>query len=182
MKQLTSWIVFASLLLMLGSVVLSIVRPDLRTWPRLRGASWRTLCMSIISHIGWLGVLALGIIDRNSFIFNHWARFLIGGPLMASGGFVALWAVRILGLHRTHGLEGELVRSGPYRYSRNPQYLGSVVGYVGYAVLCNSGLTLIGAVLFSSCLLLAPFAEEPWLSDLLGAPYEEYKAKVPRFL
>ena len=182
MKPLVFWIVFASLILNGVSVVLSIVRPDLRIWPPPRKGSWQFVCNGILSYTGMLGVVVLGIIDWNSFILTHWARFPIGGLLMAAGGSFALWGFTTLGVHASQGLGGELVRTGPYRYSRNPQYVGTVPVLIGYAILCNSGVALVAAVLASGWFVLVPFAEEPWLREQLGAPYEEYATQVPRFL
>jgi len=129
-----------------------------------------------------LGIVVLGIVDWNSFIFRHWARFLVGGLLMAVGGSFALWAFTTLGARASQGLGDELVSSGPYRYSRNPQYVGTIPVLIGYAIICNSGLALVAAVLASGWFVLVPFAEEPWLRTQLGTPYEEYVAQVPRFL
>ena len=87
-----------------------------------------------------------------------------------------------MGVTASQGFGGPLLVSGAYRYSRNPQYVGTVAGLLGYGVLCNSALTLVAVLLSSSWYLLAPFAEEPWLRERLGAPYEEYAASVRRYL
>jgi protein-S-isoprenylcysteine O-methyltransferase Ste14 len=47
-------------------------------------------------------------------------------------------AVNALSLHATSGLAGELVTDGPYRYSRNPQYVAYIAIVLGYAVSCLS--------------------------------------------
>jgi hypothetical protein len=56
--------------------------------------------------------------------------------------------------------------------------LGSMLGY---GVICNSILTLLSVVLWSSWHLLAPFAEEPW-REHPGAPFAEFAATVRRYL
>ena len=134
-----------------------------------------------MSFTGLLGLVVLGIIDWNSFALHHWARFLVGGLLMACG-FFALWGYLTLGAHASQGLGGDLVTTGPYRYSRNPQYVGTVPAVLGYAIICNSILALITALLVGGGFILVPFAEEPWCREHLGAAYEEYAAKVPRFI
>ena len=134
-----------------------------------------------MSFTGLLGLVVLGIIDWNSFALQHWARVLVGGLLMA-GGFFALWGYLTLGAHASQGLGGDLVTTGPYRYSRNPQYVGTIPAVLGYAIICNSILALITALLVSGWFVLVPFAEESWCREHLGAAYEEYAANVPRFI
>lgn len=179
-KQLLFWIVSGAVLLNSTTVVLSIVRPDMRIWPPPRRDSWQYLYNGVMSFAGLLGVVALGIIDWNSFALHHSARYLVGGLLMACG-FFALWGYLTLGVDASQGLGGELVTTGPYRYSRNPQYVGTIPAVLGYAVICNSILALGTAVLVSGWFVLVPFAEESWCREHLGAAYEEYAAKVPRF-
>jgi protein-S-isoprenylcysteine O-methyltransferase Ste14 len=180
MKQLLFWIVCTAVLLNSATVALSIVRPDLRVWPPPRRDSWQFVYNGIVSFTGLLGVVPLGILDWNSFTFDHSARFLVGGLLMA-GGLFALWGYLTLGAEASRGLGGELVISGPYRYSRNPQYVGTIPAVLGFAVICNSRLALIAALLVSGLFVLVPFAEESWCREHLGAAYEAYAAKVPRF-
>ena len=52
--------------------------------------------------------------------------------------------------------------------------------YVSVAILCNSAPGFATALLASVWMALIPFSEEPWLREKLGAPYEEYAARVPR--
>lgn len=182
MKELMFSLVIVTLLLNGGSLGFSIVRPDLRIWPPPRRNSWQFVYNAILTYTALLGVVLLGIIDWNGFIFDDRARLVVGVVLMAAGGSFALWGFVTLGVHASQGLGGGLVTNGPYRYSRNPQYVGTIPVLIGYAILCNSALTLVAAVLASSWFVLVPFAEEPWLRDQLGTAYEEYSAKVPRFL
>jgi len=53
---------------------------------------------------------------------------------------------------------------------------------MGWAVLAASVLTLLAALGGATALILAPFAEEPWLLKRYGAAYEEYRRAVPRFI
>jgi protein-S-isoprenylcysteine O-methyltransferase Ste14 len=180
-KQLLFWIVLVAILGNTATVALSIVRPELRVWPPPRKSSWQYLYNGVMSFTGLLGVVALGIVDWNSFVLHHGARFLVGGVLVACGLF-GLWGYLTLGVPASHGLGGDVVTSGPYRYSRNPQYVGTIAAVLGYAILCNSILALVAALLVSGWFVLVPFGEEPWCRDHLGAAYEEYSQRVPRFL
>ena len=80
------------------------------------------------------------------------------------------------------GNPGDLIDSGAYRHCRNPQYIGAITGFVGYALMCNSALALVASGFVALQFILMPFSEEPWLRDGLGAPYEAYCGRVPRFL
>lgn len=106
----------------------------------------------------------------------------MGVPTFLAGGAFALWGFFGLGVTASQGLGGPLLARGAYRYSRNPQYVGTVAVLLGYAVICNSSLTLVAVLPWSAWYLLAPLAEEPWLHERLGAPYAEYAATVRRYL
>ncbi len=180
MKQLLFWVVLAAVLLNSATLVLSIVRPDLRVWPPPRRDSWQYFYNGAMSFTGLLGLVTLGILDWNSFALHGSSRFFPGGMLMACGLF-ALWGYLALGVRASQGLGGELVTTGPYRYSRNPKYVGTIPAVLGYAIICNSTLALVTAMLISVWFILVPFAEESWCRENLGAPYEAYAARVPRF-
>ena len=74
------------------------------------------------------------------------------------------------------------MESGPYRVSRNPQYVGDIALLLGWGVACNSLLTWLLCLLGVAWFALAPLAEEPWLRERYGPPYEAYRGRVSRFL
>ena len=180
MTALLFWLFTAAVFLNYVTVGWSIARPDRRVWPAPGRDSWQFVYNGVVSYGGLLGVVVLGIVDRNSLGVDHWARFVVGGLLMTCGLF-ALWGYVTLGAQGSQGLGEDLVASGPYRYSRNPQYVGTVPAVIGYAILCNSTLALLEAILVSGWFLLVPFAEESWCRERL-ASYEDYVQQVPRFL
>ena len=185
MTALLFWAVVASLVVSNGMLVYSILRPEQRFWPppdppsRRRGLTRFTW---VLGPFAIVGVLVLGVLDWDGFVLHHWSRFVVGACLMAPGSAFALWGYFGLGVHASQGNLGTLIASGAYRYSRNPQYLGTIVGLLGWVLISNSALTLVGWLLWTMWFLLAPFAEEPWLRERLGASYEAYAARVPRFL
>ena len=99
-----------------------------------------------------------------------------------NNGAFALAGYRTLGVEISTGTVGGLEIRGPYRSSRNPQYVVTAGGLIGAALIANSGLFLIGAIAWCSWFLLAPIAEESWLRSLLGSPYEEYLSRTRRYL
>jgi protein-S-isoprenylcysteine O-methyltransferase Ste14 len=76
-----------------------------------------------------------------------------------------------------------IVRSGPYRFSRNPIYLAFSLLQLGIGVWVNSLwllATLVGAVALMQCVVIP--AEERYLERRFGAQYLDYKASVRRWL
>ena len=126
--------------------------------------------------------MLLGLLDWNSLIFSASVRFSLGILFIAGGLSFASWGLWTLGTHASLGLGGEFVVTGPYRWSRNPEYVGDIVALLGYAILCNSLLVLVAAALGESWFVLAPFAEEPWLRERFGTHYDEYVRNVSRFV
>jgi protein-S-isoprenylcysteine O-methyltransferase Ste14 len=76
----------------------------------------------------------------------------------------------------------ELTRTGPYAYTRNPLYVGSIMIAFGFAVAAASWIIMVAlAVLFAAIYLPTIRSEELYLREHF-AGFEEYAAKVPRLL
>jgi len=76
-----------------------------------------------------------------------------------------------------------LVSDGAFSYSRNPIYLGTVVGGVGAGAALESVVVVGYAVLLWVVYhVLMVYKEEPALSEKLGEEHEEYCEDVPRWL
>ena len=76
-----------------------------------------------------------------------------------------------------------IVRTGPYRFSRNPIYLAFSLFQLGVAVWVNSLwllATLVGAVALIHSIVIP--REEQYLERRFGAQYLDYKASVRRWL
>jgi len=76
-----------------------------------------------------------------------------------------------------------LVRSGPYRWVRNPMYLGVLAIIVGQAILLRSA-ELIGYALVVWLIvhLFVVSVEEPSLRRQYGESYEAYLRAAPRWI
>jgi len=76
-----------------------------------------------------------------------------------------------------------VVSSGPYRWSRNPMYVGLTALYTGLAVLLNAGWPLILLPLVLTALwFFAIRREERYLTHAFGDQYIEYQRRVRRWL
>src|SRR2546422_3824378 len=76
-----------------------------------------------------------------------------------------------------------IVRTGPYRFSRNPIYLAFSLLQLGIAIWVNSLwllATLVGAVALIHFVVIR--REEQYLERRFGAPYLNYRASVRRWL
>jgi protein-S-isoprenylcysteine O-methyltransferase Ste14 len=76
-----------------------------------------------------------------------------------------------------------IVRTGPYRFGRNPIYLAFSLLHLGIAIWVNSLwliATLIAAVALMALVVIP--REERYLEGKFGAEYLDYKAAVRRWL
>ena len=76
-----------------------------------------------------------------------------------------------------------VVTNGPFRFTRNPMYLGLTAGYFGLALLVNQAwpVVLLPAVLVALTTLVIE-REERHLARTFGAEYDAYRARVRRWL
>jgi protein-S-isoprenylcysteine O-methyltransferase Ste14 len=119
------------------------------------------------------------------FIFAA-AYFWFASPTWASlgAGFaVALVGVVIRALASGHiRKNAELATTGPYAYTRNPLYLGSIIIAVGFIIAARNIWIGIGALaMFAFIYLPVITAEEKYLRSAFPG-YEQYATEVPRFL
>jgi hypothetical protein len=101
---------------------------------------------------------------------------LAGVGLCASGLVLRGWASGHLMKEKT------LARSGPYRFTRNPLYLGNFI--IGISVTTASRSWWMVAVFFLYFLLFYPAVlkrEANRMKALFPQEYEKYKSKVPLF-
>jgi hypothetical protein len=76
-----------------------------------------------------------------------------------------------------------LATTGPYRYTRNPLYLGSAVLAVGFVVAAADWLmAALVVAMFAGVYLPVIQREEAFLRTRFGAVFDEYARTVPRLL
>ncbi len=163
-------------------VAISIFFPKYRVWPPPKKYSWQFWISWIFATIGMLGTPLLGLLDFNSLGGWHWIYFLIGCLSLVTGSIITIWGITTLSEHQSLGLKGKIITDGPYRYSRNPQYLGFIILYSGLILMTFSFMVLVTGLMIIALFFILPFSEEPWLLGEYGKAYEDYCAKVPRFI
>lgn len=169
------------LLITLAGTLWSLAFPDRRIWPPPHRYSWQ----HVLSWACFFAVCGLNTVllflDWNSWIFKSDLRFVVGIPVTLLGGFLAVWGVAALGVVNSSGLKGGFVAAGPYRFTRNPQYLGDNILFFGVSIIANSLLLWITHALLILIFVMAPLIEERWLEDQYGQAYREYRRAIPRF-
>jgi len=111
--------------------------------------------------------------------------FAIGGLLVAAAALLRTWGTSYLQAdvmrdRRVH--TDRLLADGPYRYVRNPLYLGNILMAIGIGFMASrTGFVIlsVGMTVFVIRLLLR---EESELSRDQGEPYRRYSAAVPRLV
>jgi protein-S-isoprenylcysteine O-methyltransferase Ste14 len=114
---------------------------------------------------------------------------VIAGTLMLCVGFfLPQWASKIFAEEKTEILPRSatnraLVTRGPFRFSRNPMYLGLVTMLVGVALTLGTAPMFVSAVLFFALMnfIFIPFEEEKMGRQFKNA-FDAYKNRVRRWL
>ena len=163
-------------------VAISIFFPKYRVWPPPKKYSWQFLISWIFTTVGMLGTPLLGFLDFNSLGGWHWIYFLIGCLPIVTGSIITIWGIMTLSEYQSLGLKGNIITDGPYQYSRNPQYLGFILLYSGLILTTFSFMVLVTGLSLIAMFFILPFSEEPWLLQEHGKAYEDYVAKIPRFI
>lgn len=109
----------------------------------------------------------------------------VGIVCALAGAALRTWGTAYLGAGtvKAHTFQGNgVVADGPYRYVRNPLYLGTVIHVLALALLMppsGAVFTIVVLAFFQIRLILG---EEAFLAVKLGEPYLAYCARVPRLL
>jgi len=100
-----------------------------------------------------------------------WRTIAIGLLIAAAGEALRVWAAGHLEKGR------EVTKSGPYRFTGHPLYLGSTLIGAGFAVASNSVAVAVLAVLYLGLTLGAAIrSEEAGLRAKFGDEYVAYRA------
>jgi protein-S-isoprenylcysteine O-methyltransferase Ste14 len=133
--------------------------------------SWSRIATRMRVPIGFLFAAAYFWFAR-----PLWSFIAIGAVFIAAGLAVRAAASGHIRKNR------ELTTTGPYAYTRNPLYLGSILIAIGFVIAARNVWIAVGAmVMFLVIYLPVIQAEEKYLRSAF-AGYDQYAAQVPRFL
>jgi protein-S-isoprenylcysteine O-methyltransferase Ste14 len=133
-----------------------------------------------------LGALLLQRFLPLPFIAQPWASIL-GVMVLIVSQFFGLPALRSMLTARTspnpNRPTSTLIYSGPYRFTRNPMYIGLTLMFAGLSIVfrLSWGLVLLPVVVWLiTAWVIVP--EENYLAAKFGAAYADYKSRVHRWL
>lgn len=111
----------------------------------------------------------------------------VGGAVWFAGFGLAAMAIREFRRAgtdvRTHTPTAAVVETGPFAFSRNPIYVGALIGLAGAAVVFDSLWVLAMLLPFGLVVRYGVVArEEAYLERKFGDAYRAYQARVRRWL
>ena len=99
-----------------------------------------------------------------------WETWIAGLAIALAGEALRVWAAGHLDKGR------EVTRSGPYRWTRHPLYVGSSIIALGVVIASRSALVaVIGIAYVGITIPMAIRAEEAFLRRTFGATYDLYQ-------
>jgi protein-S-isoprenylcysteine O-methyltransferase Ste14 len=111
---------------------------------------------------------------------------IVAGALVAAIGMVLrIWGAAYLGYGTVHHAQmqaGVVMADGPYRYVRNPLYLGGWCMLAAMAFVMPPTGALFAMTLITIFLLRLILAEEVFLTVQIGESYIAYRNAVPRLI
>ena len=128
----------------------------------------------------WVLTLPLGGIDRTALLITGWM-------LVIAGILLLMWAMLTFARARTAIYPSRpaltIVATGPFRFSRNPMYVGFSAAYIGLSLLMSMAwpLVVLPLVLLSLYTLVIR-REEHYLGHAFGDEYAAYRSRVRRWL
>ena len=118
-----------------------------------------------------------------------------GAPIIhPAGALLLVWGYlqyRLIGMYRVANGGGgpgldvppkSIVTGGPYRYTRNPMYLGHLIFMAGLAVGFTSGLAAALLAFHAVWFHRRVLRDEARLEARFGSPYLAYMSQVKRWI
>jgi protein-S-isoprenylcysteine O-methyltransferase Ste14 len=135
------------------------------------GDTWSRVARRIRVPVGFIFAVAFVLLARPT------RNSLIAGTLVMIPGLV------LRGLASGHvQKDKQLTTSGPYAYTRNPLYLGSLIMAAGFAIAARSWwIVAIMLVMFAVIYVPVIAGEERYLRRTFPE-YDDYARHVPRML
>jgi protein-S-isoprenylcysteine O-methyltransferase Ste14 len=154
-------------------IILGFWAPWIESWDlgkRISLLEWIALQISRIGIVNFTAAVPVVIVFAALFA--------------AAGVLFRVWGTAYLGpatVNSTQMHAGGVIADGPYRYVRNPLYLGLWCMAAAMAFLMPASGALFAMMLLTIFLLRLTLAEEAFLSAQLGDPYQAYLRSAPRF-
>ena len=150
----------------------------------LRALTYSALFIGLLLVYLPARVLSRGGIVRPA---ENGVQQVLGLTIATAGGLLALWCILTFvaigrGTPAPFDPPRRLVIRGPYRFVRNPMYIGAGLALAGAALYSGSfSLLAYAAVFLLATHLLVVAYEEPALRQSFGKEYEAYCSRVRRW-
>lgn len=155
-------------------VAIAVWAPWVKPWDiKLRMSTLEWLAL----EIGRTGIVTFAVAVPVVIIF--------GIILATIGAVLRVWGAAYLGydvVHDEHMQAGGVMAAGPYRYVRNPLYLGGWFMMAAISLLLTPSGALFMVVLVALFYLRLILGEEAFLVTQLDEPYQQYLRAVPRIV
>jgi protein-S-isoprenylcysteine O-methyltransferase Ste14 len=153
------------------------------TTPRPTALPWPPLLLAAVVVISWVAGLLFPLPWPG---LDDLAARLVGYGLGAAGIALMIWALVTLQRAGTtfepHRGADRLVTDGPFRWRRNPVYMGHVLILLGLAELTHNVWFVILAPVYALAVFwLAILPEERHLEERFGEAYRDYKERTRRW-
>jgi protein-S-isoprenylcysteine O-methyltransferase Ste14 len=155
-----------------------------RLWIALRTFIYAPLFLAAWAWVGWM----CRSLDRYIALKIPASLVVPGIVLVLAGAALALTTVGLF-VYQGFGTPAlfdppkKLVPRGPYKFVRNPMYVGGVAMLIGWGLSLRSpSVVLYGVVAFIIFHTFVVLAEEPGLRKRFGTEYEEFCKAVPRWI
>jgi len=151
-------------------VVLGFWSPWIEAWGtghRISTLVWLAIELSRAGLLSFSGAVPVVIV--------------LGALIAAAGAVLRVWGTAYLGygtVHHEQMQAGVMMADGPYRYVRNPLYVGGWCMMAAMAFLMPPTGALFAMTLLTVFLLRLILAEEAFLTGQLGEAYREYLRAV----
>ena len=132
-------------------------------------ASWSRIATRLRVPLGFLFAAAY-----IWFADPMWAWFAVGGVFIAAG--VAIRAAASGHIRKNR----ELTVTGPYAYTRNPLYLGSILIATGFILAARNWWIALAAALMFAIIYIPVIRDEERYLRATFSDYDDYAASVPR--
>lgn len=172
--RMNGWVPLVFFYALFGLFLMSCPKPIVKKLYSVKGWSKRDYTLSAIGKPFSLVFLALIILSP---LKVGTTIFWIGAALYAIGFliiFIALFDYRATPVDQP-------VRTGIYKYSRNPQWAGLELMFLGTAVACGNCLAILLLLVCASLYHFRILGEEKACLEAYGEPFQDYLGSVHRY-
>ncbi len=166
-----------------------VMHPFIRFWRRVgtRG----TFTVMTLLMVAWIvGLFRVRARLVGADLGTHGGLIGVAVALVMGSSWIALRRRKYLTVRTLTGVPelerdgrgGSLLTEGPYRLIRHPRYVEVALGTLAYAAFANYSGAWIVALATLPLLHLIVVLEERELAQRFGERYEEYRARVPRYV